>query len=169
MSVALIAIPDWEDGAASWIDTIRRMHDPQHGAVAAHVTLVFPSQEISEGTLNAAASILAASFQPFDIACDRLSWFTDPRGGKYPNLVYLHPDAASAWTLSEMRQQLPQQGEFEPHVTLSRFGAVYSAKAFLRQMGEDVNPPAMGRIASLDMLRIEHGHVRMLRRYDLKG
>ena len=31
-------------------------------AVAAHVTLVFPSQEISEGTLNAAASILAASF-----------------------------------------------------------------------------------------------------------
>jgi|GEM_PF-2038445 len=169
MSVALIAIPDWEDGAASWIDAIRRAHDPQHGVVPAHVTLVFPTEEISEATLGSAAAILASSFPAFEIACDRLSWFSDPRGGKYPNLVYLHPDANSIWTLREMRMQLPQSGEFEPHVTLSRFGAVYSAKAFLRQFGEDVTPVARGRVNSLDLRKIENGKVEMRRHYALGG
>ncbi|MBP7062602.1 2'-5' RNA ligase family protein [Ferrovibrio sp.] len=169
MSIALIAIPNWEEGAASWIDAIRRTHDPQHGMVPAHVTLVFPTESLSEATVSAAAAILAASFAPFDIACDRLSWYSDPRGGKYPNLVYLHPDASSAWVLNEMREQLPQEGEFDPHVTLSRFGAVYSAKAFLRQFGEDVMPPARGRIDALHLLAIRNGQVSMLRHFALTG
>ncbi len=169
MSLALIAIPAWEEGAASWIDSVRRAHDPQHGLVPAHVTLVFPTETVSEATIAAAAAILAASFAPFDIACDRLSWFSDLRGGKYPNLVFLHPDAGSTWTLREMRVQLPQEGDFDPHVTLSRFGAVYSAKAFLRQFGEDVTPPARGHIDALHLLRLQNGQVQMLRQFTLTG
>lgn len=164
--LAVIAVPEFSDGDAAWIAAIRRAHDPQHERVAAHVTLSFPHEPADPDRFARHVAATAAVTPAADVSFDRLSRMEDAHAPKYRFLNVLLADAASAAALAVLYRTLGGRGDYAPHVTLSRFGAVFPAKALERQMGA-LQQPLTGRIAALQLLRIDHGHVRIEAEYAL--
>ena len=166
--LAVIAVPEFSEDDAAWIDTIRRAHDPQYESVPAHVTLVFPFESADPDWFAGHVASVAAVTVPMDIAFDRLARIENPHQPKYRFLNVLLADAASMAPLTDLYRALGGRGDYEPHVTLTRFGAVFSAKALERQLGE-LGRPVRGRIASLDLLSISHGAIRREQNWTLTG
>jgi 2'-5' RNA ligase len=166
--LAVIAVPEFAEEDAVWIDSIRRAHDPQYESVPAHVTLVFPFESADPDWFAGHVAAIAAVTAPMDVAFDRLARIENPQQPKYRFLNVLLADAESAAPLTDLYRTLGGQGEFEPHVTLTRFGAVFSAKALERQMGT-LGRPVQGRIAALELLSISHGAVRREQSWPLTG
>lgn len=166
--LAVIAVPDFAAEDAAWIDTIRRAHDPQYDSVPAHVTLVFPFESADPDWFAGHVAAIAAVTAPMEVAFDRLARIENPHQPKYRFLNVLLADAASAVPLTDLYRALGGQGEYEPHVTLTRFGAVFSAKALERQIGE-LGRSVQGRIAALELLEIRHGAVRRAQNWQLAG
>jgi 2'-5' RNA ligase len=159
--LAVIAVPEFAEGDAAWIDTIRRAHDPQYESVPAHVTLVFPFDSADPDWFAGHVASLAAVTAPLDVGFDRLARIENPHQPKYRFLNVLQADAESAAPLAALYHALGGKGGFESHVTLTRFGAVFSAKAFERQMGSgELTRSVQGRIAALEILEISHGAIR---------
>ncbi|MBX3453935.1 2'-5' RNA ligase family protein [Ferrovibrio sp.] len=174
MQIAIILTFAWAENAASWLDAIRAQHDPQHKAVPPHVTLLFPTDAVTPQDAAARAERLSAMTPAFAAHFDRLEIFSVPGGGKYPHLVYLLPDAQTAAHCTALHDALPgpsapdgDRAPFEPHVTIARFGAVFSAKALLRQHGRDVTPPLQARCDGLRLIHIEQGAIRLAAAYQL--
>lgn len=166
--LAVIAVPDFAEEDTAWIDMIRRAHDPQYEAVPAHVTLVFPFESADPDWFTGHVASVAAVTAPMQVAFDRLARIENPHQPKYRYLNVLLADAATTVPLMALYQALGGKGEFEPHVTLTRFGAVFSAKAFERQIG-NLNSPVCGRIATLELLDIRHGAIRREQTWSLAG
>jgi len=169
--LAVIAVPEFADSDAAWIDAIRRAHDPQYESVPAHVTLVFPFDSTDPDWFAGHVASIAAVSAPMVVDFDRLARIENPHQPKYRFLNVLLADAASAIPLTALYRSLGGQssekgGDYEPHVTLTRFGAVFSAKALERQMGE-LSRPVQGRVAALELLSISHGAIRREQRYEL--
>jgi 2'-5' RNA ligase len=165
--LAVIAVPDFAGEDATWIDTIRRAHDPQYEAVPAHVTLVFPFDSADPDWFAGHVASVAAVTAPMDVGFDQLARIENPHQPKYRYLNVLLADAASAVPLMVLYRALGGKGEYAAHVTLTRFGAV-SAKALERQMGS-LGRPVRGRIAALEMLEISHGAIRRAQSWTLAG
>lgn len=166
--LAVIAVPEFAAEDAVWIDTIRRAHDPQYESVPAHVTLVFPFESADPDWFAGHVASIAAVTQRIDLVFDRLARIENPHQPKYRFLNVLLADAASAIPLTELYRALGGKGEYEPHVTLTRFGAVFSAKALERQMGS-LSRPVRGRIAALELLSLSHGAIRRGQSWPLPG
>lgn len=166
--LAVIAVPDFVDDDAVWIEAIRRAHDPQYEAVPAHVTLVFPFESADPDWFAGHVASVAAVTAPMEVGFDRLARIENPHQPKYRYLNVLLADATSAAPLTALYRSLGGKDDFEPHVTLTRFGAVFSAKALERQMGS-LSRPVQGRIAALEMLEISHGAIRRAQRWTLAG
>lgn len=166
--LAVIAVPDFADEDAAWIDTIRRAHDPQYETVPAHVTLVFPFDSADPDWFAGHVAAIATVTAPIEVAFDRLARIENPQQPKYRFLNVLLADAASAVALTDLYRALGGRGEYEPHVTLTRFGAVFSAKALERQMGS-LSRPVRGRIAALELLSLSHGAIRRGESWPLAG
>jgi 2'-5' RNA ligase len=166
--LAVIAVPQFSAGDAAWIDTIRRAHDPQYESVAAHVTLVFPFESADPDWFAGHVAAIAASTAPMEAVFDRLARIENPHQPKYRFLNVLLADAESTAPLTTLYRVLGGAGDFEPHLTLTRFGAVFSAKALERQLG-GLHAPLRGRIEALELLSIAHGAIRRERRYPLAG
>lgn len=166
--LAVIAVPEFSSGDAAWIDTIRRAHDPQYEAVAAHVTLVFPFDSADPDWFAGHVASAAAVTAPLAVTFDRLARIDNPHQPKYRFLNVLLADAESAAPLTALYQALGGRGTYEPHLTLTRFGAVFSAKAFERQLGT-LDAQMAGRIAALEILNITHGAIRREAAYPLAG
>ena len=165
---AVIAIPEFSTAATAWIDAIRRAHDPRFEQVAAHVTLSFPHDPADADWFAGHVASVAAVTPAFDADFDRLGRIEDAFAPKYRFLNVLLADAESAAPLTTLYRSLGGQGEYAPHVTLTRFGAVFSAKAFERQAGA-LKKPLAARIDALQLLRIEHGNVRAVSTHSLSS
>lgn len=157
---AVIAIPEFSTADTVWIDTVRRAHDPRHEQVAAHVTLSFPHEPADADWFAGHVASVAAVTPAFHIRFDRLGRIEDAYAPKYRFLNVLLTDAESAASLAALYRSLGGAGDYEPHMTLTRFGAVFSAKAFERQTGA-LQKPLVARIETLQLLRIEHGNIRI--------
>ncbi|MEK9968944.1 MAG: 2'-5' RNA ligase family protein [Ferrovibrio sp.] len=168
--LAVIAVPGFSADDAAWIDAIRRAHDPQYEVVPAHVTLVFPFDSADPDWFAGHVAAVAAVTAPMDVAFDRLARIENPHQPKYRFLNVLLADETSTATLTALYHSLGGKGDFEPHVTLTRFGAVFSAKALERQMGSaDLGRPLRGRIAALELLSLNHGAIRREQTWSLVG
>lgn len=157
--LAVIAAPVFSESDAVWIDTIRRAHDPQYESVAAHVTLVFPFESADPDWFAGHVASVAAVTAPMQLTFDRLARIENPHQPKYRFLNVLLADEASTAPLTALYKALGGKGEYAPHVTLTRFGAVFSAKALERQIGS-LGAPVTGHISTLEILNISHGAIR---------
>ncbi len=166
--LAVIAVPEFTAQDAAWIDMVRRAHDPQYESVPAHVTLVFPFESADPDWFAGHVAAIAAVTAPMQVSFDRLTRTENPHQSKYRFLNVLLADAAGAVPLTALYRALGGKGEYEPHVTLTRFGAVFSAKALERQMGS-LGRPVQGRIAALELLSISHGAIRREQAWQLAG
>jgi 2'-5' RNA ligase len=168
--LAVIAVPEFSAEDAAWIDAIRRAHDPQYDAVPAHVTLVFPFESADPDWFAGHVAAIAAVTAPMSVGFDRLARIDNPHQPKYRFLNVLLADTASAAPLTALYQSLGGRGVYEPHVTLTRFGAVFSAKALERQLGNaSLDRPLRGRIAALELLSLNHGAIRREESWNLGG
>jgi 2'-5' RNA ligase len=158
--LAVIAIPDFDAAAAGWIAALRAAHDPLQDRVAPHVTLVFPQAAADRGCFLARVADVAAAASPFEAAFDRLGRMDDPHHPKYRFLNVLYADAPAAARLTVLHAALNDApaADYAAHVTVARFGAVYSAKALERQIGP-IARPAVGRIGGLQVMRLENGRI----------
>lgn len=166
--LAVIAAPKFTDSDAAWIDAVRRAHDPQYESVAAHVTLVFPFESADPDWFAGHVAAIAAVSAPLEVAFDRLERTENPHQPKYRFLNVLLADDASTMPLTALYRALGGRGDYAPHVTLTRFGAVFSAKALQRQLGS-LGAPVTGRIDRLEILNISHGAIRHDASYELAG
>lgn len=166
--LAVIAVPEFAQADAAWIDTIRRAHDPQYDSVPAHVTLVFPFESADPDWFAGHVASIAAVTAPMEVGFDRLARLENPHQPKYRFLNVLLAGAESAAPLTALYRALGGKGDYAPHLTLTRFGAVFSAKALERQLGS-LGRPVKGRIASLELLSLSHGAIRREQRWALGG
>src|SRR3546814_2577265 len=81
----------------------------------------------------------------------------DPHTPKYRFLNVLWADGPAAAKLTVLHAALNDApaADYAAHLTVARFGAVYSAKALERQIGP-LTQPAVGRIAALQVLQLEN-------------
>lgn len=165
-TLAVIAVPEFSGADAAWIATLRTLHDPLNVQVAPHVTLRFPHGPADADALVAVVAAAAAATKPFAATFDRLELMDDPHRPKYRHLVVALATAAVATRLGALQAALGEVSAGPAHMTLCRFAAIYSARAFLRQTGGLV-APLSGHIASLDLLRIENGRIGALARFPL--
>src|SRR3546814_7596350 len=135
-------ISDWSSDVCS-----SDLHDPLQDQVAAHVTLAFPQDVADRGGFLARAADVAAATAPFDVAFDRLGRMEDPHTPKYRFLNVLWADGPAAAKLTVLHAALNDApaADYAAHLTVARFGAVYSAKALERQIGP-LTQPATGSI-----------------------
>ena len=167
--LAVIATPECDTSATAWLAAIRAAHDPLQDRVGPHVTLMFPSEVADVAGLRQRLERLAADTAAFDIAFDRLERLEDLQQPKYRFLNVLMADTDSAAKLETLHRAITGSvAEYRPHLTISRFGAVYSAKALERQLGS-LGAPLRGRIVSLELLRLQHGAIRQEARLALTG
>ncbi|MBL8805325.1 MAG: 2'-5' RNA ligase family protein [Rhodospirillales bacterium] len=137
MRYAVILPATFEDEAAAKIDAIRAASDPLHGKLAAHVTLVYPTETETLATPRDALAAFAKQARALDVTFEAASAAFDHHAQTNPHLVYLLPDATGRANLVELRRQLPLKapGGDDPHVTVARTGANEAAVALAREAG----------------------------------
>lgn len=167
-TLAVIAVPEFSSADAAWIATLRTLHDPLHEQIGPHITLRFPNDPPRAATFAAGVALAAAATRPFAVALDRLALMDDPHRPKYRHLVVVLADATGAARLAALQVMLGEGAAGPPHMTICRFGAIYSARALLRQTG-GLARPLRGYVAALDLLRIEHGRIERLARHALSA
>ncbi len=166
---AVIATLKFDPAAAAWLAAVRAAHDPLQDRIGPHVTLMFPAEIAKPDRLHHRLAKLAAATPAFDIAFDRLDRMEDPHQPKYRFLNALLADTASAARLDALHRAITgSETAYQPHLTISRFGAVYCARALERQLGK-LGPPLRGRVAAIDLLRFDHGAIRQEARFALGG
>ncbi|RZJ63571.1 MAG: 2'-5' RNA ligase family protein [Flavobacterium sp.] len=110
--------------AQSWIGQLRLRFDPKALLVAPHVTLVFPTDKISEGVLRAEVAKSLLGFQGFRMDFDELRIVAEGDnelvsifllvGLGREAVVGLHTNLYSGVLCGELRKEIP----YVPHVTL---------------------------------------------------
>jgi 2'-5' RNA ligase len=124
----------------AWIESIRRLHDPQHAFVGAHVTLVFGFDVPTPASVLPHIRIVAAGWNAFayrltearpvrDASGEHSHVFLTPGPGA-ESIVALHDDLHSGPLASALREDIA----FVPHVTVARFAEHASAERLAREL-----------------------------------
>ena len=172
MALLVLAYPDLAADDRDWIEGIRARHDPAHGIVRAHVTLVFPVAGMAPGAFVAATErgasgcgairFVLRSAVPFrDVTAPRTHVFLVPDEG-LGALVRLHDRLYAGALAPELRLDIPAI----PHVTVAAKAEAAEAKALADEL--NAGPFAVaGTIAALDIVAHDGGPVRTLARVPL--
>lgn len=154
------------------IEAIRRRHDPHHGLIAAHVTLVFGFETPDAET---AATHLAGIAAGQDAIALRLSTYIavrDVRGDR--SHVFLVPDQGRA-EIEDLHDRLyagPLSAAlapdipFIPHVTVAARDHHDEAEDLARELGQ---VGVHARLAALELIAFDGQTVRGLRRFELRA
>lgn len=173
MSLALLCEPEFSAADRSWIEGIRERHDPQHGRVPPHVTLVFPVTNVEAEPLARHVETIAAQTGRIEFCLrsalavkDALSEmahvFLVPDEG-FAALVRLHDRLYAGPLAGALRLDIP----FIPHVTVAGFTDVVRAMALADNLNEAVIAVA-GSISAITMIRLDGGMARTVDRIRLK-
>ena len=137
MLYAVILPATFEGDAAAKIDALRAASDPLHDKLAAHVTLVYPTEAETLAAPRDALAAFAKEARPLDVTFEAASAAFDHHAQTNPHLVYLLPDATGRANLVELRRLLPLKapGGDDPHVTIARTGSNEAAVALAREAG----------------------------------
>jgi 2'-5' RNA ligase len=171
MSTAVVAYPRLTDSDRLWIESVRARHDPQHGLIRLHFTLVFPTPLPFE-PIAAHASTVCASLDPISFVLRQAIAVSDPHGGG--GHVFLVPAEGSAEIASLHRQlydggicgQLRDGQPFTPHITIGA-SADFSACVRLARELEAAPRTIDGRIERLDVIAVDGGQITLLSAHEL--
>jgi 2'-5' RNA ligase len=168
-----VSFPTIETIDRTWIERIRADHDPQAAKLAAHFTLVFPTEETS-GAVAAELAGIADSTRPVPFTLRRAKAVVDAsdRGCH----VFLVPDEGSQ-AISELHDRLHggvlgrhlrEDFPFVPHVTVAASADFPWCEAKANGLNRD--PLTItGILESLDLLQLDDGAVSSVSRFMLRG
>lgn len=172
MTLLVIAYPDLPPADRAWIETIRTAHDPRHGVVAAHFTLVFPTDALAPDALVAAVQRQATGFGPFAFMLRAALPFRDVTGSGgdvflVPDegmsaFVRLHDQLYAGVLAPALRLDIP----FVPHLTVGRCAALAACKRLADTL--NARPFALpGTVNALDIIERQADTIRTLARVSL--
>lgn len=153
---AVLAYPEIQDADRAWIESVRRVEDPQFDTVRPHFTLAFPSQVAAPGAVLHASSV-ARAFSPIDFVLDATRAVPDRvHGGCH---VFLVPSAGAPEIEALHRalydgpfgpHRLPGV-PFIPHLTVGAHPAETDSQALIARLEGKV-PEIRGRILEIDVV-----------------
>ena len=154
--LAVIAEPDMRRPDRTWIDRLRRRFDPRHGAVPAHVTLVFPTiaaEAPARARLVAALRLVPGAIRGALAEAETIrtpgprGWYVVRRVGTGgPALARLHARLSQG----PFRGHRRGIGPYRPHLTVA---AGLTARAALRVQRLADGPPVPFHIRAASLVR----------------
>lgn len=162
-----VAYPELSAEASTFVEGLRALHDPQHGVVAAHFTLLFASSSIDVASYTTHVRAVATDTAEIVFACRRAVTVLDvvlPRVQ-----VHLVPDEGSA-AITSLHDRLyggimaPLQRldlSYVPHMTIASMPDPQAAAAWcdrLNRAGLDVS----GRLCRLTIGTLRDGRFHEL-------
>lgn len=167
-----IACPEIADHARRSIERVRAAHDPQHGVVDAHFTLLFGGAVSDEAAYATHVGAVAARTGPIRFTCRRAVTDTVPDAAV--TYVYLVPDEGSD-AIVQLHDRLyagPMAGQrradidYRPHITVASMADAAAA----RSLCAELNAAGMhiaGRLATLRIGTLQDGGFRTLSQHAL--
>jgi 2'-5' RNA ligase len=168
MPLFVLAIPELSGADAARINAIRSAHDPQHGPVAPHVTLVFGTDALNAAGLEGHVRAAVSAEHAFDVVFRAAMPYPERAGsseaGEY-SYVFLVPDEGNSRLVrlhdalyagplaAERRLDLP----YISHVTLAR--ATLPRATVLAADWKANEPPIQGHVDGLNIVELEGGQL----------
>lgn len=166
---AIVLFPTFD--APEPIEAVRRAYDPLAGALAAHVTLVFPFAAASDAAIlndHLAASMVGIA--PFDV--DMATPTVEDGGYLFlrvtrgrEQIVELHDRLYSGPLLPH----LSVERRYEPHVTIGRLGSHEALRAAIDVARSRLLPPLRGHVGEVTLIELERGNVDVISTMSLGG
>lgn len=152
------------------IETLRRRHDPHHGLIGAHMTLVFGFETPDAAT--AAAHLAAIAQRQGAIALRLSAWLAVRDAGDHRSHVFLVPDQgrAEVEALHDALYSGPLAGQlrtdiaFIPHVTVAARDHQDEAEDLARSLGQ---VGIAARMGALELIDFDGAKVTVLKRFEL--
>jgi len=173
MRLYTVAFPDLPADAAAALEALRAAHDPQHGLLPAHFTLLFGLEAADATTYTAHVQAVAARTPAFVFDCPAAHAVRDPLGGALQ--VQLQPGAGAA-TLLQLHERLltgPAAAArhpdipYAPHITVATLADEATAPAVCA--AAQALLPLRGRITQLHIGALRDGRFERLSAHALAG
>lgn len=172
MALLVLAYPNLCERDLGWIEEIRAAHDPLHGVVRAHITLVFHFRTVPAERLTEHTEMVARSVRSFpvvfrcgsvvkDAFSDQTHVFLVPDEGSGA-LVKLHDRLYAGPLASELRLDVP----YIPHITVGGSADPQACKSLADELNRQ-DFRLDGRVSALDVIRYEAGSVETIARVPL--
>ncbi len=157
-----IAYPEMPYEASRFIECVRAAHDPQHGIVGAHFTLLFGSAALDEAVYTDHVRDVARQASPIRFACRRATTGTDPMAPA--THVYLVPDEGFDAILrlhdrlygAPMAAQRRTDLAYLPHITVATKAELRAAQALCDELGA-AGIDVVGRLDRLTIGTLQDG------------
>lgn len=157
----------------SWIEGVRRIHDPHHGLVNPHATLVFGFEGPKLDNVIGHVRDLARRVAPITCRFDSVHAVRDVvRSGSHlfliptsgaAEVVALHDALYEGPLWGELRADIP----FVPHVTVGRLDDHAEAEAQAERLSSGLD--ITGRLTRLELVSFEGGPVETVDSWSLEG
>jgi len=161
---AVVAYPTLSDNDRQWIEGIRARHDPQASIIAAHVTLVFPT-EVAEASVVAQVRTALRLCGSIRLVLRRATTCPDAiESGYYvvlradeghAELLVVHDALYDGVLASYRRRDIP----FEPHVTVGAHSDLSECERIANQINEE-RRIVRARINRVDVIEVGESIVR---------
>ena len=148
------------------IEAFRRRHDPTSGAIAAHLSLVFPFASASsrlqvETHVDRVVSRwppIPVTFRGVRIHANEFLFLMAARGAA--SITGLHDRLYTRSFQPHLRRELP----YEPHITLARYADFARLEAALAEARDELGDEYAEVIREVTVLRVEgNGNISPLR------
>lgn len=162
-----IAYPELAEEASRFIERVRAAHDPQHGMVGAHFTLLFGSAVLDEAVYTDHVRDVARQASPIRFVCrravagaDRVAPTTHvhlvPDEG-FDAILRLHDRLCSGPMVAQRRTEMA----YLPHITVATKADLRSAQALCDELGA-AGVDVAGRLDRLTIGTLQEGRFREL-------
>ena len=162
--LAVVAYPVLADDDRRWIERARALYDPQASRIAAHFTLVFPT-EAAEVDVLAHTRGVVASNEPMAVVLRRAVAFPDPMsGGAFVCLLaddggrelrVLHETLYDGVLATHRRRDAP----FRPHVTIGADARLDGCERIAGELNAE-RRIMNARIETIDVIEVGDAVVR---------
>jgi 2'-5' RNA ligase len=170
--LAVVAYPILSDDDRQWIESIRARYDPLAPRLAAHLTLVFPT-EVAPAPVVAQVRQSLRAAASMAVVLRRAIAFRDPIGdGHYifllseeghQQLLALHDALYDGILAGHRRRDIP----FVPHITVGAHPQLDECERIADQLNEE-RRTLRARINSLDVIEVHGSTARTIAKIPLE-
>jgi 2'-5' RNA ligase len=163
-SLAVVAYPTLSDDDRQWIEGVRVRHDPLASRIAAHVTLVFPT-EVREAPVVAHVRSALQFCESIPVVLRGAVAFPDRVGSGYyvfllaeegyAELLAVHDALYNGVLADHRRRDIP----FVPHVTVGAHPQLGECERIANQLNEE-RRIVRAQINNVDVIEVDESMVR---------
>ena len=172
--IAVVAYPALSPDDRQRVEEIRGRYDPQAKRMAAHITLMFPT-DVAEATLVAHVRDCLRGSGPIRVTLPRAATAPDAVGGGHHAFLMVEEGSRElhafherlyAGVLAGMRSpDIP----YVPHITVAADPAPGECEKIAKLLNDQGQPVLSGWITSVDIVRVDEPIVRTVAQIPLRA